>query len=163
MSCAIDTRQPPPYPVTFRFENRGDTTAYLHEGCSVEFHVTSCADNYTTRLTLTPACSLDCRMSDTGCIACEPCSDRALAIAPGEFVDYEWDGQLYTFEQRDGCLCHNTQPAPPGRYRVELARYPSESFATTRTCEYPHVEEFTLPAPSPIVTVGFLPAVGLCE
>ena len=147
--CAVTTSLSPPFATTFRFANTGPAPVFLHQGCYLEFDVTSCASGYAGSLALHADCTIDCNDPLGGCIACGACWDGATTLDAGTTYDDTWAGSTYTFGTNgDGCSCHVGSLAPAGKYRVVVPVWDAD----------PSID---WPPPSRTVTVDFdLPAVG---
>ena len=128
-ACAVESSAPPPYRTIFQLINTGSEDIWLLEECRLRFTVSACASGYEP-VALWADCTLDCGDPTSGCIACGPCMQNAIRVAPSEAYEVTWDGITYTFSTTaEGCTCSTGHPAPAARYRVSVPVFASPDAA----------------------------------
>lgn len=153
-ACAVATDQQAPYSVTFQFTvATAGVTYYLAENCQTEFSLFTCDDAYTTPLSISGACTVDCSVMGE-CIECGACPQAAVPVTSSSPSEYSWSGHTYTFGQNNvSCSCHNEFDAHAGKYRVTVPVYPTEQDAIDHTNGTEHSADFDLPAPNGVVII----------
>jgi hypothetical protein len=154
----VETNESAPYPVTFSFISKNVQPVYLLRQCRTQFAVKSCFDGYQSSLAISADCTVDCNDPPVGaCMACD-CAFDMVPVSDSSSLEVSWPGNTYTFAKNaDGCECHNRFEAPAGKYRIEVPVYLTNELYPS-TPDYTAVVDFTLPAPSGVVTVDLTEA-----
>ncbi len=145
-ACRVSASGSAPYSVSFNFTNASGQTLFMHQGCSLSFSVSACADDYQEPLKLSAPCTVECSDQD-GCVQCGACANSGVEVTPTAPRKGEWQGKIYTLgTNRAGCSCHTSRVAPAAKYRITVPVYASESDATSRKPLREVVVDFELAA-----------------
>ncbi len=110
--------------VTFTISNITAQTAYL-EGITPIAGVFDDGDAWIPASLQAPDCALRCDQADTAtcCVDC-PYWVQALAVLPGETIEYTWDGKLYPWDEGGcDCGCYTRRDPFAGAYRASVTAY----------------------------------------
>ncbi len=155
--CQVDTSQPTPHEVVFRFENATDQPLFLRRICTLDLAVSACADDYGEPLALWPGLSADCNDPSGGCVQSEACLTEAVAAEAGVPVNEPWPGKVYTFDiNAEGCVCHYEHHTAAAKYRVTVPVFGSVDVEDEEPAFEVEVN-FEVPAPAGIVAVPLSP------
>ncbi|MBI5532853.1 MAG: hypothetical protein HY898_09075 [Deltaproteobacteria bacterium] len=154
--CKVPSSTPGPYPVSFLFKNGSTSTVWLHQSCSLEFAVMSCANGYKGSVTMSGDCTSDCNevADGGGCMMCGQCMDEALAVNGGDQQQKDWPGLEYTFDTVQSCPCHFPHVAPAGKYRLTIPVW-DQAFdpmgGSTPPPSRQVIVDFQLPSTGPVI------------
>jgi hypothetical protein len=144
----VPVRGQAPYKTVFRFTTQSTTTVYIQDNCQLEWSLLQCADGYTSALSRSGACTVDCNEPSGGCIACGACQSLAQPVSSDLPLEDEWSGNYFTYATTsDGCSCHEQHAAPAAKYRVMVNVYASEDDALSGVNPKSVSVDFELPAP----------------